>query len=338
MLQRPILRVTKAPLRISFIGGGSDFKTFFEKNEAVGRVLGTAINKFVYVISQEFPAFERSSFRFTYRKTEEVSEIKDIEHPVVRSVLSELDWKQPLNLATMASLPGRSGLGSSSSFTVALLANLNPHFLGTDGDKLQVALEAINIERDVLNEPGGIQDQFHASFGGFRLYEFRTNLAVESYPINDYDFHQIINQHLCLVATGEDRSSVTHSGKLQQALNSKRHNDHLLALSDLALETYNGIQNSQTSAEKLKILARGTNEAWEIKLDLGLELTNETQKIIDVGASVGSLARKLCGAGGSGFVAFLIEDEGFLELKRIFGDDRVFRVETYNSGVSVAEF
>jgi len=320
MLQSPILRVTKAPLRISFIGGGSDFKTFFEKNEAVGRVLGTAINKFVYVISQEFPAFERSSFRFTYRKTEEVSEIKDIEHPVVRSVLSELDWKQPLNLATMASLPGRSGLGSSSSFTVALLANLNSHFLGTDGDKLQVALEAIRIERDV------------------RLYEFRTNMAVESYPINDYDFHRIINQHLCLVATGEDRSSVTHSSKLQQALNSKSHDAHLLALSNLALETYNGIQNSQTSAEKLKILARGTNEAWEIKLDLGLELTKETQRIIEVGTSAGCLARKLCGAGGSGFVAFLIENEGFLELRRVFGEDRVFRVETYNSGVSVAEF
>ncbi len=337
MLHRPMLRVAKAPLRISFIGGGSDFKTFFEKNKAVGRVLGTAINKFVYVISQEFPAFEQSSFRFTYRKTEEVSEISEIEHPVVRSVLSELDWKQPLNLATMASLPGRSGLGSSSSFTVALLANLNSRFLGTDRDKLQVALEAIRIERDILNESGGIQDQFHASFGGFRLYEFRTDLAVESYPINDFDFHQIINQHLCLVATGEDRSSGKHSSKLQRALNSKSHDAHLLALSNLALETYNGIQNSRTSAEKLNVLARATNEAWEIKLDLGLELTRETQRIIDVGKSVGCLARKLCGAGGSGFVAFLIGDEGFLELRRTFGEDRVFRVETYNSGVSVAE-
>ena len=325
-------------MRISFIGGGSDFQTFFSKSEIPGRVLGASINKFVYVMASEHPKFEPFKFKFTYRKTEEVHDISDFEHPVVRVALNSVGREMPLNLATMASLPGRSGLGSSSAFTVALLAVLSEKNSFGNTDKEALAIKAVEIERKILNEAGGVQDQFHAAFGGFRLYEFEKHRNSIHQPIDSPDFLELVEESLYLVASGPARNSSQHSSKIENSLNNTQTESHLQILSELALQTYLAILNENSPLVKLEILSKSITESWEIKKKLGVALSLETQKIITAGVSLGAKAFKLCGAGGSGFVAFLVPPRIGIKLVETFGENNVFRPGLSNSGVEVSNF
>ena len=333
-----VLRIAKAPMRISFIGGGTDFKSFYTKSDVPGRVLGTTINKYVYVMASDHPNFEPFKYKFTYRKTEEVNDIQAFEHPVVRATLQKLNWNAPLNLATMASLPGRSGLGSSSAFTVALLAALNSKNISLDEEKEALALEAIEIERTLLSEPGGVQDQYHSAFGGFRLYEFEKG-STKIHPKScNRDFLKLLDDSLYLVASGPERSSHTHASKIEDRINDSKVYSNLVKMSDLAIETHLLIENSDSPEEKLGILKGGLRESWEIKKRIGVELSPETLEIIERGASLGADSFKLCGAGGSGFVAFLTSPITARSLKEAFGFNHVFQPGISQEGVELVSF
>ena len=168
--------IAKSPLRISFLGGGSDFPSYFQNSSIGGSVLGTSIARYVYVMIENQPLFEEVKFRVTYRKTDAAQDLESIKHPSVRESLKLRSWTSPLNIATMADLPGRSGLGSSSAFTVALniaLDKMQNRDLALSSKYLyDLAHRAIMIERIKLNEHGGYQDQFHSVFGGLRRYDF----------------------------------------------------------------------------------------------------------------------------------------------------------------------
>jgi len=127
---------TKTPLRLSFFGGGSDYLEYFNENE--GAVLGSSIDKYIYIYQLPMSNFSPKKYKLSWRKTEEVDKIENIEHPVVRTILQDLNWKKPINIATMSDLPGGTGLGSSSSFTVGFLRLIN-HMLNNDVDKLSLA-------------------------------------------------------------------------------------------------------------------------------------------------------------------------------------------------------
>ena len=114
---------TKTPLRLSFFGGGSDYLEYFNENE--GAVLGSSIDKYIYIYQLPMSNFSPKKYKLSWRKTEEVDKIENIEHPVVRTILQDLNWKKPINIATMSDLPGGTGLGSSSSFTVGFLRLIN---------------------------------------------------------------------------------------------------------------------------------------------------------------------------------------------------------------------
>jgi D-glycero-alpha-D-manno-heptose-7-phosphate kinase len=330
-----ILRVAKAPMRISFIGGGSDFTTFYSKSPVPGRVLGTTINKFVYVMASEHPEFEPFKYKFTYRKTEEVNEIDAFEHPVVRATLQKLDWNTPLNIATMASLPGRSGLGSSSAFTVALLAALNQQDEFSDRDRERLAVEAIDVERNRLNEGGGVQDQYHAAFGGFRLYEFKKNSTTIHPRSDDTEFLKLLDNSLYLVATGSPRSSHFHSSKAENRISEEKVFSNLVRMSELARETFMMIGNSNTPEKKMEFLKNGLRESWQLKEKNGVMLSAETQKILELASSLGADSFKLCGAGGSGFVAFLTTPVIAEKMKSTFGLQNVFRPGISRGGVEL---
>ena len=330
-----VLRIAKAPMRISFIGGGSDFKEFYSKGEIPGRVLGTTINKHVYVMASEHPTFEPFKYKFTYRKTEEVNDILDFEHPVVRATLESLSWKTPLNLATMASLPGRSGLGSSSAFTVALLAVLRDDKTLEDTDRETLALDAIRVERNLLKESGGVQDQFHAAFGGFRLYEFKDNRNVIHPRFTDLDFLNLVDQSLYLVASGPPRSSDVHSLTLEKGLTTSEFRMNLEEMSNLALSVYSEIQNLVSPADKIESLMFGMRHSWELKKRIGVNLSGDTEEIISAGVSLGAETFKLCGAGGSGFVAFMVPGSIGKKLSEHFGENRVFQPGISDKGVEL---
>lgn len=170
--------ISRTPLRISFFGGGTDYPAFYKENG--GAVLSTTINKYSYVICRYLPPFFDYSYDIRYSRREETQTIADIKHPSVRECLNFMNLDHGVEIQHNADLPGRSGLGSSSAFTVGLL-NVLYALKGEMTTKRRLALEAIHVEQDMIRENVGSQDQTAAAFGGFNKIEFggRRNIYVQ---------------------------------------------------------------------------------------------------------------------------------------------------------------
>ena len=200
---------------MSFIGGGSDLPAYYIKNK--GAVISTSIKNYVYIALH--PKFD-NKFRLSYSKTEDVTDIKDIEHPLFRETLDFLEIKNGLEISSMADIPSKgSGLGSSSSFTVGLLnalyayKNINP-------TKSMLAEQACNIEIIRCGEKIGKQDQYAASFGGLNLIEFNQNGSVDVNPLNaDIEFIDEFEKNIIVFFTGITRKA--SSILVQQSKNIK---------------------------------------------------------------------------------------------------------------------
>ena len=321
---------SRTPLRVSFLGGGTDFPTFF--NSDVGYVLGATINKYVYVNILPLPQFAEERYRFTYRVTESVMDYKEILHPVVREVLSDRDWALPLNIATMADLPGRSGLGSSSSFTVGFLRALN-HFEARDVAPSQLARDAIRIERELLCEPGGWQDQFQGAIGGFRLYKFDAGNVSSDIISFEENIIQYISDSLVLLPMQNWRDSGGFAEVTSR--NVKEGSGHQLAvyLASLTQETCQRLLSNSSLQEKFEDLCLAINLAWSFKVKLSEStLDSKVQEKIDEGLARGAFAGRLCGAGGTGFLLFLVPPllrESFIES---MAKDLAFPVSIEKSG------
>jgi D-glycero-alpha-D-manno-heptose-7-phosphate kinase len=170
-------------------------------------------------------------------------------------------------------------------------------------------ISSIEIERNKLAEPGGMQDQFHAAVGGFRMYEFSSNSVTFSDRILNEESRRYLSESLVLIATGGGRDSSVHALRTSQNIGSNSYNDYLNRLSNLTLETYREISACGDPKEALYALAEGMNIGWMLKKEISTHLNSEVDELIQFGLENGALAGKLCGAGGSGFAAFLIEPD-----------------------------
>lgn len=327
--------VAKAPLRISFLGGGTDFSSYFG-TQGFGQVLGTSIDRFVYVMLDAQPGFEKSRFKFTYRKVEEVEKVSDFRHPVVRSLLEEFNIETPLNLATMASLPGRSGLGSSSAFTVALYSAIFQH-LQKEVSAERVAEMAVNLERIRIGEPGGLQDQYHSAIGGFRSYKFQKSGVTVSKDLLNYEKKKLIESGLALIATNSVRDSATYSARHEANMKNKKSLRELDSMRDICVEATKEIECANTK-DSFAILVNAVRESWVIKRDQIGDCSEEVLRIIDKAESVGAEALKLCGAGGAGFVLILTKPEKIESILEYFPKSHIVRPNFYEKGVTTFEF
>ena len=288
--------VGKAPLRISFVGGGLDLPEVF-RDEPV-YLLGSAINKFVYVAINPLSVFAPERIRFTYRKTESRQHVSELERPVARAAVNWKARSRRLNIATMADLPGHSGLGSSSAFTVALLAGL-AGIVGDYVDASSLWRDAVHLERSMLGEVGGWQDQVQSTFGGFRLYRFyRDDVTSERLRLSDSRI-QFLSRAMRLRLVGPPRQS--YNGGMSGLPNAQR-NANQTIISDLALETARSMETATSDEEALEALASAVRFTWKWKHNLiknGL-----TTEIGDLRANKDAslLGWKLCGNGKSGFV------------------------------------
>lgn len=193
------LCISKIPLRISFFGGGTDYPDHY--NRRPGAVLGSSINMYIHIVSLPMASFTVSRYHITYRIVEDVNEVEEIQHPVIRAVLSELAYPTPLNLAVLSDVPGGTGLGSSSAFTVGFL-NLIYRLQGIQPTRYDLAKEAIRIEHSVLRETVGVQDQLHAAFGGLSRYSFYKNdFSITPIRITT-ECRDALNASMILVFTG----------------------------------------------------------------------------------------------------------------------------------------
>ena len=293
---------TKTPLRVSFVGGGTDYPAFF--NQTDGCVVGCTVDLNVYVTILQLPIFARERFRFTYRKTESVDSIAEMEHPVTRELLKYLTWNTPLNIATMADVPGSSGLGSSSAFSVGLALALKRFESIHDVDPTYLAKTAVHIEREILKEPGGLQDQYHAAFGGFRSYNFSPSGVTAGEKFLDQEHLDLLSKYFTLVSIGQSRDSASFAEVTSKASTTDKIQE-LVALRDLSRNLSSLLSTSQQVSEIALRLFDAIEEGWKIKKKFHDSIApTKVLDAINAGKRAGAVTAKLCGAGSSGFLLF----------------------------------
>lgn len=323
--------LVKTPLRVSFLGGGTDTKDFIE--EAGNSIIfGSSINLFVYTILNKMPPFAEYPYRFTYRIVENVNHPSEIKHPLVRETLKEKSWEIPINIATLSDVPGNSGLGSSSAFAVSFNHALAAFQGIAISDNVQLANDAVRLEREILHEPGGIQDQYHCALGGLRFYNFKQNGAEISEDFSSSKFGKLLDRRMYLIWTGSERSNkYGHPTVTKDGLQSYKSELREIAASFMSKF------DSEVAEATYESLVDCVNASWKLKRRIiGPKGVGSADKIVDLLIKRGVDAAKVCGAGGGGFVLALAKEENWsLEILQTVGDGNVYKILTDSFGSRV---
>ncbi|MBR4610102.1 MAG: kinase [Erysipelotrichaceae bacterium] len=290
--------ITKTPFRMSFFGGGTDLKEFYEKYG--GSVISTTFDKYVYVTVRHLPRFFTYKNQVTYSKIERTKKIDEIEHPMVKNAMKLLDMRE-LIISYDADLPARTGLGSSSSFAVGLL-NAFYCLKGKYADKRRLADDAIYVERVMCDEAGGLQDQIAASFGGFN----RINFSSEGYEVKPIiispERKEKLNDNLMFFFTGYTRFSSEIQKDTKK--NTGKNIETLLEMKKLVDEAEEILVDKKRN---LNDFGKLLDKSWKLKRSTGDKIsTSEIDKIYDKAINAGALGGKLLGAGGGGFIVFYV--------------------------------
>jgi len=295
--------ISKTPFRISFFGGGTDYPAWFENHG--GKVLSTTINKFCYLSCRYLPPFFKHKYRIAYSKVETVQSIKDIEHPAVRAVLDYMGCEQGLEIHYDGDLPARSGLGSSSAFTIGLLNSLHA-MKGEYRSSEQLAKEAIYIEQQVLHEYVGSQDQIAAAYGGLNRIIFFPDGSFDVIPvIVNASRLETLQSHLMFFFTGVSRfSSDIAKGKITNIKDRHMELHEIEQMVDVGLDI---LGSAHTPIEEFGQLL---HEGWKVKRSLSEKISNShINEIYDAARSAGAIGGKITGAGGGGFMLLFVPPE-----------------------------
>ena len=295
--------ITSTPLRISFFGGGTDYPVWYRQYG--GSVLATTINKCCYITCRRLPPFFEYHSRISYTRVENVRRNDAIEHPSVRGCLQFLGIDEGLEIHHVADLPARTGLGTSSAFTVGLLLGLYA-LQNRMRDKQALAADAIRVEQELLQEAVGAQDQVSAAYGGFNRINFHTDGSIEVKRVLTAPSRLAeLEQHLALYFTGFARTaSEIAQEQIRMTLQRKQELENMLQLVDEA-ETV-----VTSSGRSLDEFGRLLHEGWQIKRSLTQKITNPSiDEIYEAGLGAGALGGKLLGAGGGGFMLFFVPPE-----------------------------
>jgi len=307
--------ITKTPFRISFAGGGTDLPEFYER-EGYGAVVSVTIDKHVYLAAH--PYFE-GKFLLKYSQTELVDTPEEIKHPLFREALKLLKIEEPLEITGFADIPSKgSGMGSSSSFTVGLLHALHTH-QGRHVSPETLAREALKIERELLKEPGGVQDQYAAAYGGLNYIRFNADgsVIVERLLIPRAVVHEL-EENLLLFYTGITRQSKNVQSALVKNATQAQTTAFLREMRGLADELRDALLQHDLSKFG-EILHKG----WEMKRQLTDAISNpEIDSHYERARAAGALGGKLLGAGGGGFLLFYVPKERQAAVRKALADLR----------------
>lgn len=295
--------ISRTPFRVSLFGGGTDYPAWIREHG--GAVLGTAIDKYCYISVRYLPPFFEHRHRIVYSKVELVREVREIQHPAVRGVLGELAIDAGLEIHHDADLPARSGLGSSSSFTVGLL-NAVHAMRGRMVTKSELGREAIRIEQDVLKESVGCQDQIWAAYGGLNKIDFFPDGRFEVTPvILPPERRRELRQSMMLFFTGFSRYASDFAK--DQLDNLKRRAAQLTAMRAMVDHAVDILRDERAPIRELGKLL---DESWRLKRELADSVsTGEIDAIYEAGRAAGAVGGKLLGAGGGGFILFIVEPD-----------------------------
>lgn len=291
--------ISRTPFRISFFGGGTDYPAWYRRHG--GQVLGTTIDKYCYITCRNLPPFFEHRYSVSYSKIETCRSIEEISHPAVRTALRYLDVAQGVAIKHDADLPARSGMGSSSAFTVGLLHALHA-LQGSMPSRQQLAKEAIYLEQDLLREAVGSQDQVLAAVGGFNCITFRSNNEITVRPVT-LAAHRIreLQRHLMLFFTGFNRTASAVAATFTNDMEAK--GDHLRALGSMVDD---GIRILSDGGD-IRRFGELLHVAWEAKRSLSDAVSHpEIEVMYEEARAAGAIGGKLLGAGGGGFMLLFV--------------------------------
>lgn len=292
--------ISRTPFRISFFGGGTDYPAWYRDHG--GCVVGTTIDKYCYIALRRLPPFFSHRHRFVYSRIEMVSRIDEIEHPAIRAVLQEYPPEHGLEVHHDGDVPARSGIGSSSAFTVGLLNALNT-LSGVHLPPPDLAREAIRIEQTVACEAVGSQDQVWAAHGGTNLIRFAPDggIAVESLGLSEARL-TALNDRLLLFFTGLTRTAARIAA--QQISNIPDRGAELREIMGQAETALHLLRDDGDLADFGRLL----HETWQLKRRLADSVTTGlVDELYARARSAGALGGKLLGAGGGGFLLLYVE-------------------------------
>jgi D-glycero-alpha-D-manno-heptose-7-phosphate kinase len=295
--------ISRTPFRISLFGGGTDYPDWYR--EYGGAVVGAAIDKYCYISVRRLPPFFEHRTRIVYSKVETVREVSEISHPSVRAVLSDMGLEQGLEIHHDADVPHRSGLGTSSSFAVGLINALHA-FQNRMIAKRELGRAAIRIEQEILGENVGCQDQLWAAYGGLNRIDF---LPDDTFTVTPVILPLGRRTELCnsmmLFFTGFARCASDVAR--EQLGNMGRRTCQLRAIRDLVEAAIDILIDPNRPLRELGALL---HESWKLKRELSNSVSNALiDEIYQAGLDSGAIGGKLLGAGGGGFMVFLVDPE-----------------------------
>ncbi len=322
--------ISRTPFRISFFGGGTDYPKWYEENG--GTVLSTTINKYCYITCRHLPPFFEHKHRIAYSVVECVKNIQEIKHPAVRAIMNFLEVSNGLEIHHDGDLPARSGIGSSSSFTVGLLNSLYA-LKGRMISKEELASLAIHIEQKVIGEAVGSQDQIAAAYGGLNKIDFHRDGSFSVKPVVLHtDRLESLNKHLMLFFTGFSRTAeVVAKSKIE---NFDRKKTHLVKMGQMVTEGLNILQSSEDLTKFGQLL----HEGWRLKRELSNMVSNDSiDQIYQAGIDNGAVGGKILGAGGGGFILFFASPDKHQKIREALRDliEVEFKFESHGSHISL---
>lgn len=284
--------ITRTPFRVSFAGGGSDLREFYEVEP--GAVTSTAIDKYMYIVVKS--SF-RNTIRVSYSRTEMVTDVEEVQHPIVREAMKLSGITAGVEIVSIGDIPSATGLGSSSSFTVGLLNALYA-YRGLLRSAEELAREACRIEIDILGEPIGKQDQYIAAYGGLRHICFQPDGGVSvQYILSPPEVREELNRNLLLLYMGSTQAAAAILQ--QQKANTREKLAVLRRIRDLAVETRRCLSSANSTGELGELL----HEEWELKKQLAQGISNpEIDEWYERARRCGAIGGKVLGAGGRGFL------------------------------------
>lgn len=310
--------ITKTPYRLSLFGGGTDYPAWYTKNPS--KCISSAMSHYCYVHIKELPPFFDHNIRLSYSKLENVNSIDEIDHPSIRECLRFRNIKGNISINHDGDLPARSGIGSSSSFTVGLLHALY-RLQGIYLPKEELAQKAIEVEQVGIGENVGIQDQIMATYGGIQIIDMNQNgWSVTPFNISQ-EYKNELESHIMLGFSGVSRHAEVQAKKQVENMQNKFYERRFRETADLANEAIEMLAKEK----EMFIIGELMHKAWEIKRGLADGVTEPW--IDDIYYSAienGAYGGKLMGAGGGGFFMFLVPPAEQKEFKRKMNQIKVW--------------
>lgn len=323
--------ISRTPYRISFYGGGTDYHTWYQKHGSA--VLSTTINHYCYLHCRYLAPFFGHKSRVVWSKIEEVVHNKDIQHPAVRAVLDYLNINQGIEIHHQGDLPARSGLGSSSAFTVGLLHAMYA-LRGMISSKRELACEAIHIERDILKEHVGVQDQIATAYGGLN--------KIIIHPDGDFEVTPLVlpagrlrelHDHLLLFFTGVSRTASDIAADKIRSIPQKSHELHQMR------NMVDKAERILCTREDITRFGELLHETWILKRQISHKIAPAyIDDIYTKARNAGAIGGKLLGAGGGGFMLFFVKPENKLKVCAALDDLLYVPFEFESSGSQIIFF